>query len=41
MSQLSFASLRLGTKQLKSERFLDEMERIIPWDLLLEKIRPH
>ena len=41
MDQLSFASLRLGTKRLKSERFLEEMNRIIPWDSLLEKIRPH
>lgn len=40
MNQLSFASLRLGAKQLKAEKFLEEMDRILPWELILQKIHP-
>ena len=41
MSQMGFAELARSQKQLRVDNFLQEMERIIPWDRLLQKIRPH
>ena len=43
MSQLSFATLdhRNKKKQTKRERFLAEMEAVVPWALLLGLIEPH
>ena len=43
MSQLSFATLdhRNKKKQTKRERFLAEMEAVVPWALLAGLIEPH
>jgi IS5 family transposase len=43
MSQLSFATLdhRHKKKQTKRERFLAEMEAVVPWAVLLGLIEPH
>jgi IS5 family transposase len=43
MSQLSFATLdhRNKKKQTKRERFLGEMDAVVPWDRLLALIEPH
>ena len=31
MSQLSFLSIGIGKKTLRCERFLNEMNEVIPW----------
>ena len=43
MSQLSFATLdhRNKKKQTKRERFLAEMDAVVPWAALLGLIEPH
>jgi hypothetical protein len=43
MSQLSFATLdhRNKKKQTKRERFLSEMDAVVPWAALLGLIEPH
>lgn len=41
MSQLSFLSMGLGKKQLRCERFLQEMNAVMPWDRLCALIAPH
>jgi transposase, IS5 family len=43
MKQQSLASLTYEgmKKRTKRERFLDEMERVVPWDRLLKLIGPH
>jgi transposase, IS5 family len=41
MSQLSFLSVGLGKKQLRCERFLGEMNAVMPWDRLCALIGPH
>lgn len=43
MKQLSFASLEHQNKKVttKREKFLNEMEQVIPWSLLLKLIKPH
>ncbi len=38
MKQLSFASFTVKTKKIKAEKFLEEMDKIIPWDQLVEII---
>ena len=39
-NQASFYSLA-HSKKLKSERFLDEMTKVIPWDDICQLIQPH
>ena len=41
MSQLSFASLTPKKKQISTETFLNEMNRVIPWKELLSVIQPY
>lgn len=41
MSQLSFLAIGQTGKQLKCERFLDEMHRVIPWSRLCQVIAPY
>ena len=41
MLQMGFAELARSQKQLRVDSFLQEMERIIPWDRLLQRIEPH
>lgn len=41
MPQLSFLSVGLGKKQLRCERFLQEMNAVMPWDRLCALIAPH
>jgi len=43
MTQLSFATLdhRNKKKQTKRERFLGEMDAVVPWARLLGLIEPH
>ena len=41
MSQLSFLSIAQNNKKLKCERFLDQMDKAVPWDKLTELIRPY
>ena len=43
MKQRSFASLTYDNKKVttKRERFLNEMNQVIPWDRLLKIIEPH
>lgn len=41
MSQLSFLSVGLGKKQLRCERFLWEMNAVMPWSDLCALIEPH
>ena len=43
MTQLSFATLdhRNKKKQTKRERFLGEMDAVVPWARLLDLIAPH
>ena len=43
MAQLSFAALdhRNKKKQTKRERFLGEMDAVVPWATLLGLIEPH
>ena len=42
MTQLSFATLdpRNKKKQTKRERFLGEMDAVVPWAVLLSLIEP-
>ena len=40
MSQLSFTSFTPKRKQIKTDRFLSEMEKIVPWENLIELITP-
>ena len=39
-AQSSFLAIA-HDKKLRSERFLDEMNRIIPWKALIRKIEPY
>jgi len=41
MYQNSFLAIAQNKKSLKCERFLQEMNRIIPWDVLLQMIEPY
>ncbi|MDP2365173.1 MAG: IS5 family transposase [Ignavibacteria bacterium] len=41
MSQGSFLQIALNKKKLKCERFLDEMDLVVPWDLMMAKIKPY
>ncbi len=43
MQQTTFASLAFATKkkQTRRERFLAEMEQVVPWDALVALIAPH
>jgi len=43
MKQLSFASLTYQHKKIttKREKFLNEMEQVVPWKRLLKSIEPH
>ena len=43
MDQLSFAEAEYASKRRKTrrERFLEEMERLLPWERLEAKVRPH
>ena len=41
MSQLSFASLPLKNIKIRAQKFLDEMDQIIPWQKLVNVIEPH
>lgn len=43
MKQLSFATLTYQHKKIttKREKFLNEMEKAVPWERLLKKIEPH
>ena len=41
MSQLSFLSIGIGKKTLRCERFLREMDEVIPWTELCGLIRPY
>lgn len=40
-TQTNFLSIGWKKKVLKSERFLREMEEVIPWDELIAEIKPH
>ena len=40
-STQSFLSLALNKKKLKCERFLDEMDQVIPWYKLINKVEKH
>ncbi len=39
MDQLSFAEAEYASK--RRERFLEEMDRLLPWNRLEAKVRPH
>lgn len=41
MSQLTFASLTPKKRKVRADKFLEEMEEIIPWKELLNIIEPH
>jgi hypothetical protein len=43
MTQLSFSSLEYSArkKRTKREKFLEEMDRVVPWDRLQALIEPH
>ena len=43
MKQLSFAAAEHQTKKrvTRREKFLAEMERVVPWAALIETVRPH
>lgn len=41
MFQNSFLAIAQNKKSLKCERFLQEMNRIIPWDVLMQMIEPY
>jgi transposase, IS5 family len=43
MKQISFATLAEAGKKRKTkrERFLEEMEQVVPWAKLIELIEPH
>jgi len=40
MSQLSFLSIAQNKKKLKCEKFLNQMDQVVPWDKLTALIRP-
>jgi IS5 family transposase len=40
MKQASLG-LNLSTKKTRKREFLDEMERVVPWKVLVEIIEPH
>jgi len=40
MYQNSFLAIAQNKKQLKCERFLQEMSRVIPWDVIMKMIEP-
>lgn len=40
-SAQSFLSLALNKKKLRCERFLDEMDRVVPWHKLINKVEQH
>ena len=40
-STQSFLSLALGKKKLRCERFLNEMDQVIPWYKLINKAEKH
>jgi len=40
-STQSFLSLALGKRKLRCERFLDEMDQVIPWYRLINKVEKH
>ncbi|MFW9876496.1 MAG: IS5 family transposase [Candidatus Thorarchaeota archaeon] len=41
MSQLSFVSLLLKDVKIRAQKFLDEMDKIIPWQKLINIIEPY
>ena len=43
MKQISFASATYAHKKIttKREKFLNEMDQVIPWQRWLELIKPH
>ncbi len=41
MSQLSFLSIALNNKKLRCQKFLDEMSVVIPWQRLINIIKPY
>lgn len=41
MAQLSFLSIALNRKKLRCERFLDEMSKAVPWQMLVSEIQPY
>lgn len=41
MLQMGFAELARSQKQLRVDSFLQEMNSIIPWNRLLQKVKPH
>ena len=43
MKQISFASATYAHKKIitKKEKFLNEMEQVVPWVRLLKLIEPH
>lgn len=43
MKQISFATLAETSKKRKTkhQRFLDEMDQVVPWARLMELIEPH
>lgn len=41
MSQLSFASITPKDKKIRAEKFLEEMDKVIPWKKLETIIEPH
>ena len=40
MKQLSLG-LNLSTKKTRKAKFLDEMERVVPWAALVQVVEPH
>ena len=40
-TQPSFLSIGLEKKKLKAEKFLDEMEKVVPWDILIAVVKPY
>jgi hypothetical protein len=41
MAQLSFLSIALNKKKLRCEKFLDEMLKVVPWQMLVSEIIPY
>jgi hypothetical protein len=41
MAQLSFLSIALNKKKLRCEKFLDEMLKVVPWQMLVSEISPY
>ena len=40
MKQLGLG-LNLSTKKTRKREFLEEMDRVVPWDALVQLVRPH